>query len=280
MFRQQVPYIPLLLLATAACSGPQERPNYVDRMHFVDDDAVEPVTPQSDYVVLPGNLLRRGRRPNQARRGPLAVGPPRCANRKQGPSQSPGRATDGRLTNGCLLPAKGPGWVRRNKAGWGTDRTVAVLQWALGEVVRLHRGTVPVVVGALSRENGGKLRPHRSHRSGRDIDVGYYASNNKMLPHFRPMSAANIDVEKTWTFIGALLHTGLVHYVFVDYNLQAQMVQYLEDEGTDAKTLAMVFQYPAGRTARRGIIRHARGHADHLHVRFRCIPEDGDECVN
>jgi len=269
----------LPLLLAMACSSPQPRPNYVDRMHFVDDDAVEPVAPRRVTRLPPGTRIRRRRRPT-ALRGPRALGPPRCANHKQGTSESPGRANDGRLENGCLLPAKGPGWVRRNKAGWGTDRSVAVLQWALGEVVRLHRGTVPVVVGALSRENGGRLRPHRSHRSGRDIDIGYFAANNAALPHFRPMTSGNIDIEKTWTLIGAMLHTGLVHYVFVDYNLQALMVRYLEDEGTDARTLARVFQYPAGRAARQGIIRHARGHADHLHIRFRCIPEDGDECLD
>jgi len=270
----------LCLLLAGACSAPEERPNYVDRMHFVDDDAVEPIVPNPRHVRLPaGTRIRqpRNRRPTAA---PRALGAPRCANRKDVPSRSPGKATAGRLENGCLFPKRGPGWVRRNKAGWGTDRTVAILQWALAEVVQLHRGTVPVVVGALSRENGGRLRPHRSHRSGRDVDIGYFASNNEALPHFRRMHSGNIDIEKTWTLIGALLHTGLVHYIFVDYNLQALMVRHLEDEGVDARTLHKVFQYPAGRSARRGIIRHARGHADHLHVRFRCIPEDGDECQN
>ena len=269
-----------LTWAMVACSAPQSQPRYVDRMHFVDDDALEPVNADPGDVRLPAGTIIGPKRPKSSPRDLNSAGPPRCANSKDGLSRSVGRATRGSLENGCLLAQRGAGWIRRNAAGWGTDRTVGILQWALAEVGRLHSGTVPVIVGALSREHGGKLRPHRSHQSGRDIDVGYYASNNVALPRFRPMSSGNIDVDKTWTLIGALLHTGWVHYVFIDYNLQALMVRYLEEQGADAQTLARVFQYPAGRRAKRGIIRHARGHADHFHVRFLCISDDGDDCVD
>lgn len=270
----------VLALGAVACSAPQPQPDYVDQMHFVDDEAMEPaVSGPNETRLPPGTVISRpGRAP--ATDEPPPVGGPRCAGDKSGPSRSPGKATAGQLTDGCELPRRGPGWVRRNAAAWGTDGTVAILQWALAEVVRLHPGTVPVVIGALSRQQGGRLRPHRSHQSGRDVDIGYYSSNNEPLAHFSAMHGGNIDVEKTWTLMGAMLYTGKVHYIFVDYDLQALLVRYLEDQGTEPQTLARVFQYPAGRTAKRGIIRHARGHADHFHIRFRCTEDDGEDCVD
>jgi murein endopeptidase len=208
------------------------------------------------------------------------LGTARCKNRRATIAASIGRATEGQLVDGCLLPERGPGWLRRNKSGLGTDETVALLQWALGEVLRIYPGTTRVVVGALSKPGGGPLPRHRSHQSGRDIDIGYYASDNRALPHFRDMSSDNIDVEKTWALIGALLHTGRVHMMFMDYNLQALLYQHLHDEGTAERTLRRIFQYPAGRSVRAGIIRHARGHRDHFHVRFRCPLTDRDHCVD
>ena len=269
-----------LALIAAACGAQQPQPDYVDQMHFVDDDAVEPAIYGAANTRLPaGTIISRPSRARQADAAP-PIGPPTCASPKVGPSRSLGKATAGELENGCQLPSQGVGWVGSKAAAWGTDGTVAILQWALAEVVRLHRGTVPVTVGALSRQRGGRLRPHRSHQSGRDIDVGYYASNNQALSRFTAMHGGNIDVEKTWTLIGAMLHTGRVHYVFIDYDLQAILVRYLEEQGTDPQTLAVVFQYPAGRTAKRGIIRHARGHADHFHIRFRCTEADGEACMD
>ena len=87
---------------------------------------------------------------------------------------------------------------------------VGLVQWATAAVARLYRGSVPVVVGALSAERGGRLRGHRSHQSGRDIDIGFFASDNRALPHFRRMHARNLDVVKSWSLIGALLSSGQV----------------------------------------------------------------------
>ncbi len=206
-------------------------------------------------------------------RGPK-MQPARCAAPPTGPTRSIGAATDGRLDHGCLLPAKGAGYVRRNSAGWATEETVALLQWATRAVATLYPRTAPVVIGALSKRNGGKLRGHGSHQSGRDIDIGYFASDNRRLSQFRPMHAGNLDVVKTWALLGALLSSGQVQYMFMDYELQVRFHRHLEREGVPQPTLDRIFQFPAGRTARRGIIRHASGHADHVHVRLRCPPHD------
>ena len=271
-----------VVIALTACTSTRPQPQFVDRMVFVEDDAIEPVDPaQRD---LSKSQLRPNRRTSQAagRERPTqpALARARCMNRRASNASSIGRATQGQLVDGCLLPKRGPGWVRRNKSGFGTDETVALVQWALAEVVGIYPNTTPVIIGALSKPGGGPLPRHRSHQSGRDIDIGYYASDNRALPHFRDMSSDNIDIDKTWALIGALLHSGRVHMIFMDYNLQALLYQYLHDEGTAERTLRRIFQYPAGRNLRTGIIRHARGHRDHFHVRLRCPMTDRDHCVN
>lgn len=211
-------------------------------------------------------------RPAAQRQLPTA----RCAQPVTGETQSRGLATRGRLTHGCLLPRRGRGYVRKNRAGWGTQETVALMQWAAGQVIGLYPESVSVIVGAISSAEGGPLRGHRSHQSGRDVDIGYFATNNQPLTHFRAMSQRNIDIEKTWALLGALLSTSRVQYMFMDYNLQALFYRHLEREGVGIQTLTRLFQFPRGRAARRGIIRHAKGHADHVHVRFRC--PIGDRC--
>lgn len=266
------------------CGAPERRARYVDQMQFarddeVEDDAVEAVQGAPRDVDIP-----RGRRAEADRTaagqawGPPALRAPRCASPKSTASRSVGRATSGELESGCDLPARGVGYVRKNKAKWGTDRTVAILQWAFAETARLHPGTAPAVVGALSRRDGGRLKPHRSHQSGRDVDIGYFASDNQPLPHFQSMHRGNIDLDKTWTLLAALLRTGQVQYVFIDYELQALLTRYLEDQGASPAILAQLFQFPDGRGARHGVLRHASGHDDHFHVRFRCHPDDGDSC--
>jgi murein endopeptidase len=175
------------------------------------------------------------------------------------------------------MPDDGPGFRCRHHARWGTAGTVAQVQDAAAQVARYHGGDRPVVVGALSRPGGGRLRGHRSHQSGRDVDLGLISSEGP-LRQFVPMHAGNLDVAASWTLLGALLERGEVIYVFLDYDLQALFYRYLEDEGVDEATLTRIFQYPAGRAARRGVIRHASGHRDHVHVRFRCRPSDGPTC--
>ncbi len=249
-------------------------------MVFVEDDVVEP-------AVRDGRPLRAQRRTDQRRGEPQRTAATaaegwqtaRCANGGEGTSRSIGRATSGSLDDGCELPHSAKGYRCGHHARWGTERTVAIVQWAARELIRIHPSDGGVVIGALSREGGGRLGGHSSHQSGRDVDIGYLGSSGSMR-QFEVMTGSNLDIERSWTLIGALLHTGEVVYLFMDYNLQARFHRYLDDEGVDAETLARIFQYPAGRGARRGIIRHASGHGDHFHVRFRCPPDENGACID
>jgi murein endopeptidase len=60
----------------------------------------------------------------------------------------------------------------------------------------------------------------------------------------------------------------------MDWKLQKVLYEYALSKGFQQDDLNRIFQYPAKRGVRTGIIRWARGHDDHIHVRFRCPKED------
>jgi murein endopeptidase len=194
--------------------------------------------------------------------------------RKQ--ARSNGATNRGRLENGRCIPASGLGFVHFGPNSCGTDELVTILMFAVAEVTKEYPGTAPVVIGSLSRQGGGRLRPHKSHRTGRDVDIGFYARNNREIASFEALAPDQIDFEKTMFLIVNLLASGRVQTIFVNYSLQGRMYDAAKEAGYDEAQLAWMFDYPRGRSSKSGVIRHARGHMRHFHVRFAC--PDGDAC--
>jgi hypothetical protein len=194
-------------------------------------------------------------------------------------ARSIGSATSGRLEEGrCLGPA-GPGFlVRRPETACGTDETVILMMFALGEVLRDYPGTVPVVIGDLSRPEGGPLKPHKSHQSGRDIDIGLYAARNRSLSFFAELETGDVDWDKTFFLISNLIATGRILQIYANYSIQPHLYEAARAMGYDDSQLAWLFQYPRGHKVKAGVIRHAKGHTRHVHVRFSC-PLTGNECL-
>ncbi len=186
-----------------------------------------------------------------------------------------GRANSGRLFNGVSMESS-PGLRVRNPArAYGTQRTIDMLQAAGADVQARWPDAPELVVGSLSLRNGGPMRPHRSHQSGRDADLAYYHRGNVELPDFRDMTPERLDAVKNWHFFKTLIATGEVEYIFVDYSLQKVLYEYARSIGYTGEELEEIIQYPRGMGARTGIIRHARGHRNHFHVRFTC--GEGDQ---
>jgi murein endopeptidase len=189
-----------------------------------------------------------------------------------------GSPSNGSLSGARAIPAEGPGWIHRGKRPYGTDETILLLTWAITEVGRNFPGTTRIVIGDISDEAGGKAPPHKSHRSGRDVDIGFYAADNEPIKWFERLPVEQIDAEKTWFLLERLLMTGQVRYVFVDYTIQQALYEAALDAGWSDDDLAPVFEYPRGRGGGRAVVRHVAGHANHLHIRFAC-PADDEDCV-
>lgn len=191
------------------------------------------------------------------------------------PSHSAGKPSKGSLEGGRELPKEAPGLVRKSdKAPFGTDEAVAILLWAGARMLELYPGTVPLVIGDLSKEGGGKVKPHRSHQSGRDVDIGFYYKRNRKVSHFADLADAEVDWEKTWTYIDLLLSTNQVVYIFLDRSLHKALYDQAAERGWKEAELKQLFEAPLGNQKRGGLIRHQKGHKNHMHVRFACAPDD------
>lgn len=179
----------------------------------------------------------------------------------------------GRLKNAARMPEKGPGFVHTGKSPWGTDETVSYLRYAAWIVSAMYPGTHKLLIRDLSGHGGGHLPPHKSHRSGRDADVGWYFLSNTSGRFFK-VPGDDLDLNKSWTFIEALLRTGSVRFIFIDRGIQKRLYQHALKAGWARDSLDRIFQHPSG--AKRPVIRHVRGHRNHMHVRFKCPREDVD----
>lgn len=196
--------------------------------------------------------------------------------------QSLGLPWRGRLQAASRLQV-GEGYlVRRPHRAFGTETTIAHVQNALAAVRRSFPELHDIAIGDLSAEHGGPISDHRSHQSGRDIDIGLLFTTK---PAGYPASFV-VGTEETlhaaanWALLSALADTsaldGGASMIFLDYEVQGVLYRWAQAEGIDAEVLEKVFQYPRGKRASVGLVRHAANHADHFHVRFACASAEAE----
>lgn len=174
-----------------------------------------------------------------------------------------GRPNRGALFNGVQIPEK-PFWeVKAPYRTFATPRVIESLEIAVRHVAERFPNTPKIGVSDASREHGGYSRPHRSHQSGLDVDLGYYYLGGYAF--FVPANETNLDVPRTWALIRALLAGGNVDYVFVDESIRVLLKEQAVREGEPPGYLEWVF---GNKPITRGVIRHTWGHDDHIHVRF------------
>ncbi len=179
-----------------------------------------------------------------------------------------GKPYHGRLVNGVPFPDQFRGYrIGNSDRSYTTPEVIGTLLDAVEAVQREHPGTCELFIGDLSAPGGGRLCGHKSHQNGRDADIGMYARGNRPLGRFVPMDASNLDVAKTWVLLENLLKSGRVQYIFMDRKLQKLFHDHALRSGWDKGYLDRLF-LNVGSRFDKAIIRHARNHRDHLHVRF------------
>jgi len=183
---------------------------------------------------------------------------------------SVGGANSGRLVHGVPFPASPGISIRAGRNNiYGTPETVAALRYAVAVVQQKHPGAHDVVLGDLSRSGGGKFRPHVSHQNGRDVDLGFYYKGIDKPKEFISATADNLDLERTWTLIEALMEENKVQYIFIDDSVQKLLYHYVKYTlGAPQSYLDTVFTWPRRARGNRALISHAPGHRNHIHVRF------------
>lgn len=213
-------------------------------------DAVSPSrAPKSPKITLTDEEILDRLRKDPASLGPMSVG----------------LANAGALVNGVQMP-KGEHWTLLDPGNaWGTQETVDFLSRSIAKVADQHPGAHPVLIGHISGKRGGYLSPHKSHQSGRDVDVGYYHTGDPPRWFYRA-TEGNLDAERSWALVKALITDTEVEMIFIDILVQRMLYDYALKHGEDQAWLDSVFQCK-GKSAR-PTIRHVKGHANHLHVRF------------
>ncbi|HET6585181.1 MAG TPA: penicillin-insensitive murein endopeptidase, partial [Nannocystaceae bacterium] len=179
----------------------------------------------------------------------------------------------GWLIGGARIP-EGEGYVLHQPAwSYGTTHAVRELVRALAAY---HEAGGPLVeLGAMSKLRGGEIGDHRSHQTGRDVDIGL--PRRVGLSRMIPLTNRRIDWIGVWTLIEVLAAAD-VDVVWLHYEQQKRVHEAALKAGVPRERVAKLLQYPMGR-ASRALVHHAEGHDLHLHVRFGCGPCE-PECVD
>lgn len=192
------------------------------------------------------------------------------------PTLSCGKPNRGHLVAGIPLP-EGPDWelrVHRPRV-FGSRTTVSSLLTAFRTYAAADPDAPPVRLGEISKRSGGRSEPHVSHRSGRDVDIGYVLrpSVRDTQHWWRTATPKNIDARRTWKLFEALIATGEVQQIFVSAKLQ-RLIAREAAKDLPPEQVAMLFSAVNTDPKVHTIVRHESGHRDHFHVRFGC--EDGN----
>jgi hypothetical protein len=194
--------------------------------------------------------------------------------------QSVGAPWDGRLQHATELPRGDSYYIRRPSRAFGTQTTIELTLRAIGETLEAYPDEHVLAIGDISQASGGRISDHHSHQSGRDIDVGlFYVDKPAGYPAgFVHADEDNLDCAATFKLLESFLATadedGGVQMVFLDFDVQGILYDWARDHGVSERRLERIFQYPHGRDASEGIVRHEPNHDNHMHVRFRCPSSD------
>ena len=204
-----------------------------------------------------------------------------------GTSISVGKPSHGYLIDGVRLPDRGEGFITREVwrargNRFGTDELIDLVT-AVAHRMHARVHDVNLVVADLSGQGGGeRAQFHRSHQSGRDVDLLYYMLDAGGKP-FEPdamhvFNAAaratdgtgiTIDVPRTWMLVKELITApeAPVQWVFMYEPIARRLLDYAARAGEPEALIARArktLKQP-GDSAR---------HDDHLHVRVYCSPAD------
>jgi penicillin-insensitive murein endopeptidase len=192
----------------------------------------------------------------------------------------------GHIIDGVRLPDRGEGfftrdvWKTRGNR-YGTDELVDLLTGVARRMAT--RSKQRLVVADLSAHGGGDVRTwHRSHQSGRDVDLLYYMRDRDGKPmepdamhvfdatgRAKDGSGITVDVPRTWQLVREVLTApeAPVQYVFMYAPIASLLIEHARSIGEPEPVVAKA------RKALRQPGDSAR-HDDHLHVRVYCAQAD------
>lgn len=178
-----------------------------------------------------------------------------------------GKPHRGRLENGVRLPDSELYTIRFDRLCYGTSLAVRDIQAAIATFRQETGFAGEVFIGAMSRKSGRKLSPHRSHRTGRDVDVRMPAL--EFAEGKAKLDRDEIDWSATWAMVDAFVRTEHVKSIFLERKLWERLKRGALRTGATDEQIERVFS----------VIKHSKGHTSHVHVRFECGAA-ATECVD
>ncbi len=202
--------------------------------------------------------------------------------------QSVGRPSAGRLVGGVSVDPdgdnRGVGWViaARREATWGTPETVRYVRRCVSQFRHNYARSKadPIAIGDLSRRQGGPLPPHKSHQSGRDVDIGFLLKKRAKNADDGPLRTATpstLDAEKQWFLLKCFLDNPETQMIFMEHSIVSALKEYIHNIYKKRKSLLRKYLrfFPGGGAA---VIQGDGEHTSHMHVRFRC-PKGDRQCI-
>lgn len=182
--------------------------------------------------------------------------------------------SDQALVGGVRLPVLSDLYTLMNKdTAWGAPALVDLVMETAVAMRTLYPDASPLVVGDLSRQRGGVLPPHRTHRGGVDVDLGLYRTGRFQPKGILPFPANEFDLETNFDLIATLLVSDQVDLILLDRVHIARLRAWaIENERLTPEQAVRWFPPEGSRAERQdtGVVRHVSGHDGHLHVRILC----------
>jgi penicillin-insensitive murein endopeptidase len=228
--------------------------------------------------------------PGQAGAHGRAVSPPAQRSRSGGGEsvkpRSIGSPTEGRLEGAKALEPSKDVRLRNKHARWGLPRLVGLIARSAKKLAHRFDGAT-LLVGDLSRRDGGDIAGHRSHESGRDADVAFLfvdRHGKSVQPaefltvnregHAVENQAWRFDDARNWALVESWVTDpgARVEHIFVADWLRTRLLRYARDKGAYLPVLhraALAMKQPS----------HGLEHDDHFHVRIACPPGQRKTCI-
>ncbi|MCE9576671.1 MAG: penicillin-insensitive murein endopeptidase [Deltaproteobacteria bacterium] len=207
-----------------------------------------------------------------------------------------GKGNDGAVIDGIRLPVSGDGywvpprWQARGSL-YGTDEIVDLI---VGVARRIEvRGGPRLGVGDLAPRGGGPSEHHRSHQTGRDVDILYFMTTPRGEPventAMRHVGAdgftadpsdggprLRFDEKRNWQVVRALItaREAEVEVIFLYEPLILRLLDHARAIGEPEALVALA-------RARLHQPTDSAKHDDHMHVRIACPAGDrGAGCID
>ncbi|MEM7154265.1 MAG: penicillin-insensitive murein endopeptidase [Myxococcota bacterium] len=200
-------------------------------------------------------------------------------------AQAIGSPNSGSLENAVQIPDQ-PDLYKRRYAYimWGSGYLVANVQTAVAKFRQDMDFDGTLVLADVSKRKGGHFNPHKSHQTGRDIDIWLptvrgvfkekYLTEDGDEKWGRRPNPEEADWFATWGLVRALIDTGAVQNIFLDHTIQPNVYNAAKFLGVSDEELEETIQWPRGPHSNAGILSHSPAHIHHMHVRFKCGPHE------